>query len=163
MGIEDCSLIINFLRLQRYLAYNVKKLNENPENFTAKDVLNFWEETYSQIRKKRYNRNTFIGFELSQFKTLLLNYSVYDVLLAIISYLHDNGYSIKHFVENFSNYQTNTKYSKLIYWIKKGRNEQYRKDLDILLALESKWFPNGGDTQRQKQLEQKLKQNLGLD
>ena len=126
------------------------------EQYTARDLLSQWYMLYTEINKKDYSHTTHIGFELKTLKDLQNNYDVYLILISMQNYIKKGGRSIQYFAEVIDEYLPKTKYYKLIYLVSKMNDDNLKKELKELLALESKWLPASNDRKKMKEIEGKL-------
>ena len=120
------------------------------EEYTAKDVYDFWCNEFIKYNKMAYSARGFVGNELSLLKLALETYGIYSLLLAISSGIKSGEIAVKYFIEDINDYLLSTQYPKYVFLVRESNNLKARDLLDKLLFFESKWIPSGDDENKKR-------------
>lgn len=150
-----------YTRVKRYKKVKKRKLTAAFENYTAKDLYDFWCNEFLNENQSEYTSRGFIGNELHLLKQILEECDIYAILLAISSGIKAGEIAIKYFVESLSEYLPSTQYAKYVFLVKESNNLKAKELLDRLLFLECKWIPSGDDNAKKNSIIDELNTLLG--
>lgn len=134
-----------------------RKLAKQIEEYTSKDLHRFWEEKFKVKHKSDYFVRSFIGKELSSLKSLLDNYDVFTIMLAMIVAIEEGSKDICFFAKDFKRFAPNSSHPDIDFFVKEYGSEKQRQLLMELRLEDSKWFPTSNDLIQKRSLEEILR------
>ena len=130
---------------------------KNPEDYTSRDLLNYWNSQFHEIQSRSYESLRWGGLDLSDFKTLLTEHDVFSILLAIRQAVKSNTI-ISEFRRNFRDYDVTSAHPKLEWLISFKGKIRERKLWAEYEHISSRWFPSSSDAKRLRVIEEELKE-----
>ena len=130
---------------------------KNPEKYTSKDLLAYWNSQFKLHQPNPYTSLRWGGLDLHDLKVVLDTYNVYTILLAI-EVATKSGTIITEFCSNFEDYDSHSAHPKLE-WLVKARGNKRQKNLWYEYEEAStRWFPSASDRKRISEIEEELKE-----
>lgn len=131
----------------------MKKLNGKAyKEYNSIDLRKFWCQEFQQYTGEAYSPHGFGGNELKTLKELLEIFNVYSVLLAIINAIKEGCRSISFFADQIDSYLPDHNFHKIEFCIKRFGDEEKKKKWRLFKMLEYKWFSDGSEIAKKKEL-----------